>query len=183
MQLQRRAIARLQVDRVQLSAALCFTKLAMTHLPQGKGPTLEEFRDRARREFDFLQREFAFQEEPIPPTPLRLGNPVAVWYANSTTRIVVEGTNWGLHARVALGRASPADEFENFDLGDLLSIRAPQLGKASRRGGGQLGELRYWADMLRRHATDVLQGDFRVLPELQTIVDQRAAARVRDRDA
>jgi hypothetical protein len=148
----------------------------MTRLPPGQGLSLEEFRDRVRQEFAFLRRDFAFEEEAVPVGPPRYENQFAVWYANTTTRIIVEGINWGLHARVALGRAGPPDQFENFDLGDLLSIRSPQSGNPAKRSGGQLAELTYWADILRRHAADVLHGDLSVLSELRAIVDRRAAA-------
>ena len=52
-------------------------------------PTPDEFRARARQEFAFLAGEFGFREVPIAPG---YQNPVAVWFENGTTRVVVEGT-------------------------------------------------------------------------------------------
>ena len=84
----------------------------------------EKFLDQARAAFAFLERDFGFQEEPIPLAEKPYLNQFAVWYASSTTRIVVEGINWGTNTRVALGRAGSVSQFENYDFGDLLAIRA-----------------------------------------------------------
>jgi hypothetical protein len=76
-------------------------------------PTPAEFRERARVAFAFLFDEYECREESIPAADQ---NPVAVWVANDTTRVIVEGINHGANARVALGHTGPPDAFENIDL-------------------------------------------------------------------
>ena len=129
--------------------------------PQASPPTPDEFRARVRSEFGFLVDTAGFREESVPSSGFH--NPVAVWFATDTTRIVVEGINWGMNARVALGQASGA--FENFDLEDLVAELAPETDMpAAEREGGQLTQLPRLAEWLRVFGADVLSGDFRVIP-------------------
>ena len=140
--------------------------------PQASSQTPDEFRERVRSAFGFLVETAGFHEEPVPSSGFH--NPVAVWFANKTTRIVVEGINWGMNARVALGQASEA--FENFDLEDLVAELAPSTDlPAEERKGGQLTQLPQLADWLRVFGSDVLSGDFRVFPRLGARVDLRKA--------
>jgi hypothetical protein len=143
------------------------------HPPKGGRPTPDEFRARAREAFAFLTREFGFREEPV---PRGFHNPVAVWYANATTRVVVEGIHWGFGSRVAVGRAGDPERFENFDLGDLVAVRSPGSEATDPSGdGAQLAQLPRLAAQLRELGADVLAGDFAVFPALRARVDRRAA--------
>lgn len=144
--------------------------------PKEGRPTPDEFRARAREAFAFLTREFGFREEPVPRRGFH--NPVAVWYANETTRVVVEGIHWGFASRVALGRAGDPERFENFDLEDLVAVRSPGSEATDASGdGAQLGQLPGLAAQLRELGADVLAGDFAVFPALRARVDRRAAER------
>ncbi len=143
-----------------------------TRVPNASRPTPDEFRARVRSAFGFLVDTMGFHVEPIPTSGFH--NPVAVWFANDTTRIVVEGINWGMNARVAVGRASEA--FENFDLADLVAVREPHAEQsATDRDGGQLTQLPQMAEWLLAYGGDVLAGDFCIFPQLQARVAQRAA--------
>jgi hypothetical protein len=133
-------------------------------------PNLDEFLREARQEFAFLVGEFGCQEEAL---PIR-GNAYAVRFVNATTRVVVEGINWGLSTRVAIGTASA--KFENFDLGDLSALRCGEL--ADKPSSDQRSQMRHWARVLRDCAAAalVLRGDFSIFDELQAVRDRRAAA-------
>ena len=140
--------------------------------PMAKKEGVELFRLAARREFAFLVGEFGFTEERLPKGK----NEFAVWLANDTTRVVIESINYGLHARVALGKAASKDTFENYDLGDLVKICCTELETRSALSeAGALGELPRLADLLRQVGSPVLRGDFHLFPSIQARVDQRLA--------
>ena len=139
-------------------------------------PTPDEFRARARQEFAFLAGEFGFREVPIAPG---YQNPVAVWFENGTTRVVVEGINWAANARVALGRAGLPEAFENIDLGDLATVRCPGLALTdeqtkAEQEGGQWVQLSRMAKWLRECGAEMLRGDFGAFPEIQKIREGRS---------
>jgi len=136
----------------------------------------EEFLNQTREAFAFLVRDFGFQEEPIPLAENKYLNQFAVWYATSTTRIVVEGINWGTNTRVALGQAGPVSKFENYDFGDLLAVRDAAAEQAKRSvSGEQLEQLRQYAALLPEVAADVLRGDHSIFAELAACVERRRA--------
>ena len=139
----------------------------MTSLPQGAPLKPKEFRRRVREAFAFLEA-LGFREESVPSGR----NPVAVWFSSAKARVVVEGINWGLNARVALGRAGDKAEFENYDLGDLLAIRGA-ADPVTAQPGSQAAQLPGLAEALRVHGGDVLAGDFAAFPQLRARVEQR----------
>src|SRR5262245_4421255 len=81
---------------------------------------VKQFRAQVAAEFAFLVEEFGFQTHREPLT-----DEFRVMVVNGTTRILVEGINWGGSVRVAFGSAGPLKAFEDFDLLDLVSIRCP----------------------------------------------------------
>jgi hypothetical protein len=145
--------------------------------PQIIPPSPDQFCDGARREFSFLEHEYGFRERPIPPdTPF--ANRCAVWFADSTTRVVIEGINWGMNARVAIGSVRADGRYENYDLADLVAIRqkhAAANSDTSQPPSGQLQQLTYYAELLRKFADDVLRGDHAVFFALAARVEARRA--------
>jgi hypothetical protein len=148
----------------------------MKNPPDHTQPSADEFKATARREFEFLLDEFGFREQPI-PTNGAPENPVAVWFTSETTRVVVEGINWGSTARVAIGRAVAAEQFENFDLLDLATARSADRRAFDESRGNQLKQLATLAAILHDNGRDVLEGDFSVFPDLRAVVARRAAER------
>jgi hypothetical protein len=133
-------------------------------------PAVKQFRARAAEEFAFLLTEFDCREERVP----RGKNEFSVRYVNATTRIIVEGINWGANARVALGSAEPPDRFEDFDLLDIVSVRCPDQAPSDvEMARGQLHQLKILADVLRRCGTETLRGDFSVAPQIYELRRQR----------
>jgi len=143
--------------------------------PSREQPTKEHFGEAVDRAFSYLVSEFAFRREPMPDDP----RDIRVAYSSPAVRIVVEGTNWGLNTRVALGRSSSGGPFENFDLLDLVALRgasgesAPARGTI-KRGSTQLEQIPYYARVLRAIGQDILVGDFSVFPALHATVEARA---------
>ena len=142
----------------------------MTAHPKGGLPSMAEFQARAREEFQFLSREFGFREEPASAGENRPD--YAVSFASPTTRIVVQGINYGMNARVAIGQAGTARDFENYDLGDLITVRHVVVPPPGRRGD-QLQQLRLYADVLKAAGADILRGDHSIFPLLATQVEKR----------
>jgi len=131
----------------------------------------EPFKIAVRREFAFLIDELGFAEIPAPEQM----NEFSVWFANDATRLVVESINWGLNARVALGRSGAVDAFENYDLLDYVAVHSPESQiDAESRPAGALNQLAAMATILREHAAPVLQGDFALFASVQKIVDRRS---------
>jgi hypothetical protein len=132
---------------------------------------IKEFRAAVVEEFAFLATEFGFVEERV----RRPANEFSVWFVNASTRIIVEGINWGGNARVALGGAGPRERFEDFDLLDLVSIRCPdRMPKEDASLPGQLDQLKALAVLLRHCGAEVLRGDFRIAPQIREIRKRRA---------
>jgi hypothetical protein len=133
-------------------------------------PAVKEFRTRAAADFAFLVEEFGFRKEPVPQGK----NQFSVRYVNATTRIIVEGINWGANARVAFGSAGPLERFEDFDLLDLVSIRCPdQQPSEVELAHTQLEQLALLARILRSCGAHVLRGDLSVAPQIHEIRRRR----------
>jgi hypothetical protein len=129
----------------------------------------KEFRARVAVEFSFLIDDFAFHEERV-----RLKNQFSVSYVNATTRIIIEGINWGGRARVALGRAGAINEFDNFDLLDVASLRCPDTTPPDAiHPVNQHSHLRALASLLRDCGAEVLRGDFTLGPQIRELQQRR----------
>lgn len=148
-----------------------------------KSPTLIEFKKTVREAFGYLGREFGFREVEPPAKYLEL-NPFTVWFANKTTLVQVEGTNWGFAAQVILGPADAADRWQNtVPLWAVMKHRRPDLYEEAAKSAGQLGDVRVYAHALRETASDVLRGNFGVFASVRAILEADAIQqRIRDRE-
>jgi len=148
-----------------------------------ESPTLIEFQETARDAFGYLEREFAFREVKPPARYLEV-NPFIVWYANETTLVQVEGTNWGFAAQVILGPADPGDGWhDKVPLWAVVKHRRPELYQEATRSAGQLGDIRDYAHALRETASDVLRGNFGVFTAARAIVEaQGVQQRIRQHE-
>ena len=94
-------------------------------------------------------------------------------FISSKTRIVVEGINWGLNSRVAVGNSS--GKFENYDLGDVLSVYSPKHSLSeSDFNKNQVEQLSLMANLLKECAEPILLGEHSSFPKLAKIVKKRA---------
>lgn len=133
-------------------------------------PAAKAFRSHAAAEFEFLVRDFGYQQERLP----RGSNEFSVRFLSTTTRVIVEGINWGMNARVGFGSAGPPEKFEDCDLLDFVAIRCPgEWPDVEEMGRGQFDQLKLFADILRRCGTEVLRGDLSVIPEILAVQRRR----------
>jgi hypothetical protein len=136
-----------------------------------ESPTLVKFKEAARDAFGYLGREFAFREVEPPAQQLEV-NPFIVWFANATTLVQVEGTNWGFAAQVMLGPAGAGVGWhDTVPLWAVIKHRRPDLYQLAVSSAGQLGDIRVYAHALRETASDVLRGDFGVLASTRALVE------------
>jgi hypothetical protein len=136
-----------------------------------ESPTLIEFKETARDAFGYLGREFAFREVEPPAKYLEV-NPFIVWFANATTLVQVEGTNWGFAVQVILGPADAGDGWHHtVPLWAVIKHRRPDLYEEATMSAGQLGDIRVYAHALRETASDVLRGNFGVFAAARAIVE------------
>ena len=136
-------------------------------------PTLEDFLRCARQEFHFLVVEFGGREQVLPRH--RDVNPFQVRYRNATTRVDVEGINWGYGVNVWLGpRRRPILRPEDtFPLWPMVKLRRPDLYDALGLGD-QLAQLAAHAVALRQCAQDVLRGHFSIRAEVTKRIEEVA---------
>jgi hypothetical protein len=142
---------------------------------------IDEFFKLADKEFQFLIDEFGYKKK-------AKQTDAGVYrrcYENRTTNVAIRFDWREQYIHVLFGRRDrnpprrPEDEMVAFDLEDLLKLRTGRhaidlnrFGKAlTRRDVKQM--ISAYARALRRHAGDVLQGDFAVFPALEKIVRKR----------
>ncbi len=134
-------------------------------------PSLDTFLAAARREFAFLISDFGFTEQALPNAAHI--NPFKVTFVSDSTRVTVEGINWGVNSHVMLHSLSPVPDVPSrVPLWAIVELRAPDERESP---AGQIAQLGRDATLLRRYASDVLQGDFSVFPAALRIVEDHAA--------
>ena len=134
-------------------------------------PSLDTFLKAARREFAFLISDFGFTEQALPDATHI--NPFKVTFVSDSTRVTVEGINWGVNSHVMLHCRSPAPDVPpRVPLWAIVELRAPDERESP---AGQIAQLSRDSTLLRRHASDVLHGDFSVFPAAARIVEDHAA--------
>lgn len=126
-------------------------------MDENRSPTLDEFKSRVREHFEFLTADFGMEEV----APL-LRNEFSVAYANSTTRVEVEGINWGFGVQTYVGYEglnSPVDPAgPGTPLWALVKYKAPNEFDELTRTSRQIELVDIHARLLRRHLSEVLSG-------------------------
>lgn len=124
------------------------------------------FKDHARKSFYFLIGLYGFREQAS-------DNDFSINFISSKTKIVVEGINWGLNSRVAVG--SSTGRFENYDLGDVLTVFCPERSlRESELKKNQVEQLSLMANLLKECAEPILLDDHSSFLKLAKIVKKRA---------
>lgn len=139
------------------------------------------------QKFQFLFDEYGFKKK----RKETAGGDYSILFQNTMTAIVV-GFEWrDQYIYVRLCRL-PDGEFRKnpifitedseiscFDIEDLLTIRAPEMGIDAALFGKALSDkevervIAVYADAVQTQASDILKGDFSVWPELDAIVKNR----------
>ncbi|MDO7085893.1 hypothetical protein WNY51_08380 [Pseudocolwellia sp. AS88] len=128
---------------------------------------IEKFKVLIRKEFQFLCDDFEFKEEVF-----NTYSEYSISYANSTTRVIVEGVNWGANVRVALGSLSCT--FEDYDLGDLVTIDSHEAWDSFvKLDMPQNEQLPYLHSFLITCGKDILSGNFTIFPQLNEICKKK----------
>ncbi len=127
------------------------------------------FKDHARKSFSFLKDSYGFQEQALD----KFDNDFSVKFITSKTKVVVEGINRGLNSRVAVG--SSTGKFENYDLGDALTVFCPErtMSNADFKKN-QIEQLSLMANLLKECIEPILLGDHSSFPKMAKIVKKRA---------
>ena len=125
---------------------------------ENRSPSLEDFKSHVRKRFTSLITEFGMRE--VDPM---LRNDFSVALANDTTRIEVEGINWGFGLQVfvgARGLVSPADpQAPETPLWALVKYKAPEEFEKLTSSSRQLELIERHAQLLRKHLPEVLSGE------------------------
>ena len=139
------------------------------------------------QKLQFLFDEYGFKKK----RKETAGGDYTILFQNKTTAIIV-GFEWrDQYIYVRLCRLSDGEfrknpifitedsEISCFDIEDLITIRAPEMGIDPAVFGKALSDdevesvLAIYADAVHTQASDILKGDFSVWPELDAIVKSR----------
>src|SRR5688572_27785656 len=92
-----------------------------------QSPTITEFQTTVREAFDYLAREFGCREIEPPRKDVAV-SPFLVCFANATTLVQVEGTNYGFGAEVIVGPAASWKFWQSsVPLWAIVQHRRPEL--------------------------------------------------------
>jgi len=146
----------------------------------------DDFEKFVRKEFQFLIGEYCFQIIDVEKTNYGC----LVWYRNQTTVVEVSLELYDDGIFVTIYKLKDgnipeypiffdlAAEFLIFDLNDLLILRTGKKleldGKLIYKKEYLETKVREFAASLKKNATDVLSGDFAVLPQIKERVAKRA---------
>jgi hypothetical protein len=140
------------------------------------------------KSFEFLKADFGFRER----SRINRRDYIEYRYSSNTTGVVVAFELREFFIFVTLcrlvddnyakeiGEIRPDSRLNCFDLNDLVGLRAPDdvvtgyLPGQPQPLGGLAGIAGRQATNLRKHARDVLTGDFTAFPDLERIVKARA---------
>jgi hypothetical protein len=158
-------------------------------------PSLEQFKQCARREFSYLVNDFGFEEVSLPH---QAADDFLVCFASEEICLAVEGVNWGQNAMVCLWSLKESaaawqhplragfDYSTALNIGGLIRRRASGESDSSKprktqQAGGQLEQISEEAGLIRAYAADVLRGNTEVLPATTGVPARTPQARAQDK--
>lgn len=118
-----------------------------------KAPSVQQFASVAADAFAFLAKHGFVKES---STAVETGFQVA--FVGERIRLVVEGVNWGLNARLGFGHSPPL-QFEDYDFDDLIEPEKRAKRGSIAGGSTQLDQVRWYAATLCRDFPELLVGD------------------------
>lgn len=130
-------------------------------------PNQQELVAAIRTEFQFLVDDYGFAEVDKRLEPY--SNPYSVLYSKDRLEILVEGHSYGSGTAIEfrVKRGWLRRQQDSFDLGWLTEIRRPDLlAPEFPDKRGQLRQLPKLARELKEVASDMLRGDFSVVPQV-----------------
>jgi len=121
-----------------------------------------QFLVNVRKEFEFLVNDYGFQ--------FCCTGDYCVEYVNLTTKVRVEGINWGLNSRVAFGTLQP--KFENLDLFDVI-FASHKINIHIKESYNQIEQLSIYSGLIKLYASPVLTGNVDCFDEAKKRVQRR----------
>jgi len=135
--------------------------------------TPRDFRAACLWHFDYLIRDYGFREESLTEQQF------CVSFASQTTRVVVEGINYGFAIDIRLSDVDPTKmQYKSYAFGDVLNLKGitltiPPTEGETLSGEVQVRQMKVYAPALREYASDVLLGGHSVFPSLAECITQR----------
>jgi hypothetical protein len=141
----------------------------------------EEFRKLVNVHMSFLKEEFTFRETRAG----KLYPGMWVYFGNSATQVTVNFEYAsGLWVALEWLGADGITPVDGFALGHLLMVRAPHLARLVTPKDFEQEAieraLQTQANLLQQYASDVLAGNFEILPEVAKVRDADVAKRHAD---
>lgn len=101
-------------------------------------------------------------------------NPFAVAFVNDSSRLYVEGINWGGSARASVGSSRPA--FEDYDLLDVVGVGCPGMlpSEAELKGQDEAVYALARCALECEAVATIMSGDFGLFPRLDQVREKRA---------
>lgn len=137
----------------------------------------EEFISHCKKEFGFLSQDYGFTLEPLPKE--KYINEYQARFVSHTTRIAIEGVNWGFNIDIRISSINPDEmKHQSYCFNDLLTIRnvqveIPELESDTIPGEVQVEQMKKYAVLLKACAEDILKGDHSCFAQLAEKIDQR----------
>jgi hypothetical protein len=124
---------------------------------------MTEFINEVRKQFQYLSSVYQFNEVSSKKFEIN--------YESSTTSIRIEGINWGLNSRVAIG--SKYGQFENYDLADVI-FGCSRVRVKVNPNINQLKQIEVLATLLLTYAKPVLNGEHSSFTEANRQIELRS---------
>ena len=124
----------------------------------------ERFQQVCRRSFGFLEEQFRFQSDPPRLHEPGFQNPFLVVYRGWNLTVVIEGLSYGARTRMGLIDR----EGWLLDIAAVVGRRDPRLLKVCSVSHGQHEQIPLYAEALRKCAADVLDGNLKAVPRMET---------------
>ncbi len=136
--------------------------------------SVEDFRNHARQCFGYLITDFDFHEERV--RKYDSTNQCQVCYESDTTRISIEGINYGMNADLRISSVDPTRmKYSTYCFDDLLELRSVDIWTPKRRKDfNQYEQVELYGEALQDSASDILRGDHSIFPDLAACIDRRA---------
>ena len=139
-------------------------------------PSKAEFLRVVRDEFTFLVREYGFKEQAFSEGDYE--NEFSITFVNATTKVYVEGINWGRRTMVFLGPKDGArgNKFKMVPVWAIVKMLQPDF-YPRLSSGGQIDQVRANAEAVRQITQPVLKGDFSILQPVREFLLNRVKSK------
>jgi hypothetical protein len=121
-----------------------------------KTPSLDEFKNQCRKEFEFLINDFGFEEYEIPSNSTK--NQFIIKFIRSDLNVIIEGVSYGSATYTYLENSTGRGILLEY----LDSKFQPFVKKTTR---GQIEDIKKQARFLRKYGLKLLHGDISIFED------------------